>query len=586
MLPHIPAVSADAREPRSRPLRAGFAGALGLLALASALGCQGQGDADADGVGGGSNGGGSNAGAPPNSGQPVPLDCREANAARAPLRRLTRFEYNNTVRDLLGVGTRPADALPGEELGNGFGNDADALGVSRLLIDGHRNVAAKLARELTQDAASAIALAGCDPAALGDVACGQQFIQSFLLRAFRRPVEPADASAYEAAFTKGRELGADFASGIRAVVERVLQTPQFLYRVEFGEVLDATRQVARPTGYEMATRLSYLMWGTLPDQALFDSAQQGKLDSKEGVLAAARRLLADPRAREVVSFFHGQLLGTRGLDALERNAEFYPSFKPGMGALFRQETEHFLDDVVWNGSGGLGAMFTAPYTFVNAPLAAFYGIPGSFGDAFQKVEVNLAQRSGLLTQSSILALTTPGSRTDPVVRGKWVYSKLLCGGIGDPPPNLPTLPEPEPGLSVRDRLATHREVEPCKTCHKYLDPLGFGFEHYDGVGLWRDADNGIPVDDSGSIEGTDVAGTFQGVIELGQKLAASKDVQKCFVGHWLTYAYGRAENDEDACSRASLEAAFEAANGSVTELLIALTQTDAFLHRPMPTQTP
>jgi len=297
-------------------------------------------------------------------------------------------------------------------------------------------------------------------------------------------------------------------------------------------------------------------------------------------------LLADPRAREVVSFFHGQLLGTRGLDALERNAEFYPSFKPGMGALFRQETEHFLDDVVWNGSGGLGAMFTAPYTFVNAPLAAFYGIPGSFGDAFQKVEVNLAQRSGLLTQSSILALTTPGSRTDPVVRGKWVYSKLLCGGIGDPPPNLPTLPEPEPGLSVRDRLATHREVEPCKTCHKYLDPLGFGFEHYDGVGLWRDADNGIPVDDSGSIEGTDVAGTFQGVIELGQKLAASKDVQKCFVGHWLTYAYGRAENDEDACSRASLEAAFEAANGSVTELLIALTQTDAFLHRPMPTQTP
>jgi hypothetical protein len=558
-------------------LRLGLSSLAVLSCLALTAACEQRAPGGTMGASGGAATGGSGGSA----GTGAPLDCAQAPVPRAPLRRLTRFEYNNTVRDFLGVTSRPADSLPGEELGNGFGNDADVLGVSRLLIDGYRGVAAQLAKQVTADPATTVAFAGCDPAQLGEDACAQSFLGRFLARAFRRPAEPPELAVYTAAFARGRELGGDFASGIRLVVERALQTPQFLYRVELGEPVDAARLLARPGPYEMATRLSYLLWGSLPDQALFDAAAQGGLATKEGVLAQAQRMLGDPRAREVVGYFHGMLLGIRGLDHLERNAEFYPTYQPGLGALFRQETELFLDDVVWNGGGDLRSIFTAPYSFVNGPLAQYYGIAGVSGDAFQRVDVNPAQRQGLLTQASILALTTPGSRTDPVVRGKWVFSKLLCGVVGDPPPNVPKLPEPEPGLSVRDRLAMHRDDNACRGCHQLMDPIGFGFEHYDGAGLWRETDNGLPVDDSGEIVTHDVAGPFKGLLELGQKLGSSRDVRDCFVGHWLTYAYGRVETEQDVCTRSALEAALEQAQGNVKALLVALTQTDAFLYRPL-----
>jgi len=532
------------------------------------------------GTGGGSTGsGGTVVGT--GGGTSATLDCSRPQPPSAPLRRLIRFEYNNTVRDLLEVANKPADALPGEEAGNGFGNDATALGVSRLLIDGYRSVAEQIAQEKTATAAVALATAGCDPNDGGEQACAEQFLKSFLSRAFRRPATPEDITSYTAMFSRGRELGGDFASGVRAVIARALQSPQFLYRVELGETVDAAAQLAQPTGYEMATRLSYLFWGTLPDDALMSAAEQGKLTSAEGVRAEAERLLQDPRAHDVVRYFHGMLLGTLGLDHLERNAEFYPTYKPGMGALFRQETELFLDDVVWKGSGDVAGIFSAPYTFMNGPLATFYGVPGVTGDAFQKVSLDPSRRAGLLTQASILALTTPGSRTDPVVRGKWLYTKLLCGGIGDPPPDVPKLPEPSPGLSVRDRLAMHRAVEPCKTCHQLMDPIGFGFEHFDGVGLWRDEDNALPVDDSGELIMSDVAGPFRGLVELGQKLAQSSDVRNCFVGRWLTYAYGRGEDARDTCTRVTLQDAFAESKGNIKSLLLALTQTDAFLYRPV-----
>jgi hypothetical protein len=169
-----------------------------------------------------------------------------------------------------------------------------------------------------------------------------------------------------------------------------------------------------------------------------------------------------------------------------------------------------------------------------------------------------------------------------VVRGKWVYTKVLCGAVNDPPPNVPQLAEPAPGLSVRDRLAMHRSAAVCNSCHKSMDPLGFGFEHYDGMGQWRDEDNGIAVDDSGEIFDTDASGTFHGAVELGRKLAASQDAQHCFAGHWLSFAYGRMETESDACTRASLEDAFSKSGGRVQDLLLALTQTDAFLYRPLP----
>jgi hypothetical protein len=509
-------------------------------------------------------------------------ECIPQGAPRAPLRRLTRFEFNNTVRDLLGVTRRPADALPGESLGTGFGNDADDLSTSHQLADGYRTMAQQIALELTGNATAAATVAGCDPAASGEDACRQQFLSSYLGRAFRRPATADELSAYDTAFATGKMLGGDFASGVRAVIERSLQSAQFLYRPEFGEPVDAAKNLARPTGYEMAARLSYLIWGSMPDPELFDAARQGKLSTTEGVREEAERLLAHDKAKESLRYFHTMLFGTGGLDHLERDATTFPAFKPGMGKLFRQETELFLDDIVWNGAGDIATIFSAPFTFVNGPLATFYGIPNVTGDAFQKVPVDTTRRSGLLTQASILTLTTPGTRTDPVVRGKWIYTKILCGTVPDPPLDVPELPDPIPGQPVRERLALHREADECKGCHALMDPLGLAFENFDGVGQWRDTENGAAIDVSGEVpEEIDVGGPFNGVVELAQKLAQSRDVRRCYAGRYLNFAYGRAISEQDTCSRAAVETAFEQGQGNVKQLMLAVTQTDGFLLRPL-----
>jgi hypothetical protein len=510
------------------------------------------------------------------------MNCTAPTVTRSPLRRLIRFEINNTVRDLLGVATNPADALPGEETGNGFGNDADSLGVSALLIDGYRTLARDIALAATKDAGTAATTAGCDPTKSSEAACSAQFIGAFGPKAYRRPLAAADTTFLNGVFTKGRMLGNDFASGIRAIIEVVLQSPQFLYKVELGQPApDVGAQFARPSPYEMASRLSYLFWGTMPDAALVTAAQQGKLGTRDEVLAQAKRLLADPRSHQVVRFFHEQLYGTRGLDTIQKNTQAYPSFISGTASLLREETAQFVDYVVFQGAGDLGTLYTAPYTFLNDALAKFYGVTGVTGATFQKVDLDATRRKGVFSQAGFLALTTPGTRTNPVIRGKTIYEKVLCGQVSPPPPGLMVKePDPMPGATTRQRYEAHRTQSACAACHIYLDPLGFAFEHFDGVGLWRDLDNGLPIDDSAHIEDTDAKGDFQGAVALADRLASSQDARECYVGKWLTYGYGRGETPADACVRASLETAFAKAGGNVQELMLALTQTDAFLYRP------
>lgn len=517
-------------------------------------------------------------------GTTVALDCSKPVAPRAPLRRLTRFEYNNTVRDIFGLtydttNPPPADSLPGEELGNGFGNDAESLTVSRLLIDGYRKIAHDIALKVAGDTAAAAKLGACATTQLNESTCSSKIIADLGARLFRRPLEAVETTALMSMFTTGRMAG-DFATGVRAVIERMLQSPQFLYRLEYGEPVENSPGLMRPTPYEMATRLSYLFWGSAPDQQLLDAAKAGNLRSKEQILAQAERLLADPRAKDVVRFFHGQLYGIRGLDGLARDVNFYPTFKPGMGSLMRRETEEFIDHVIWKGAGTFEELMSAPYTFVNSTLAGFYGLTGVTGDAFTKVNLDPLKRAGLLTQASILALTTPGSRTDPVVRGKWVYTNILCQHVQDPPAGIPPVGEPKPGVTTRQRFEEHRTNIACRGCHMMLDPIGFGFEHYDGVGLWRDTENGLTIDDSGNVPNTDIAGDFKGAVELARKIAKSRDAQSCFAAKWLTFGLGRFEKAQDGCTRQSLQNAFVASGGDIKKLMLALTQTDAFLYGP------
>lgn len=392
-------------------------------------------------------------------------------------------------------------------------------------------------------------------------------------------------------FSKGVELGKTPEKGLQAVLEVMLQSPAFLYRIEHGTTLADGKSA--PTSYEMASRLSYLLWGSAPDMPLLELAAQDKLTTAEQVKAAAERLVQDSRTKDVTRFFHGQLLGTSGLDGLVRNADYYPTFEPGMGALFRQETEAFIEHVIWQGSGTFAELFTAPYTFLNGPLSKYYGFGNIPVDqtSFSKVDFTdpalLAKRSGILTQAGILSLTTPGSRTNPIVRGKWLLDKILCTAIPDPPPALMVKePEVTPGTTARQRFAQHREQEPCKTCHQNLDPVGFGFENYDGAGLWRETDNGLPIDNQGQLTASDMAGEFHGAVEFGKKASQSQSATLCFADRWLTFAYGRHITAEDACTQKAVEDAFVASGGNVKALLVALTQTDAFLRRPSAVPAP
>jgi hypothetical protein len=554
-----------------------------LIASVLAFGCDGAatnaGTAGAQAFGGTPAGGGAGPGAGTGGSSTT---CNAPSPGASPIRRLTRFEFNNTLRDLLFDTSRAGDTLPAELKGNGFNNDAAALTTSRVLVDGYYSVALKLAKQVTSDTATLAKLSPCEVATQGEEACAKAFIADFGRKAFRRTLTEGESATFLRIYQAGSE-GTGHADGLSAVIEMALQSPQFLYRVEQGAAV-AGQSVLRPTSSEMATRLSYLLWGSMPNPALLDVAAANQLETKEQVLAQAKLMLDDPKARDVVRFFTNTLYGIGGLDGLDRSTELFPSYDRSLGPLFRQETEHFIDHVVWQGAGDFATLFNASYSFVNQPLAAFYGLPGITGDGFQLVERDPTKRLGLLSHAGILAATTPGSRNNPVVRGKFIYEELFCGEVPSPPASLNVKEPPaDPTRTTRERFTAHRDMDACRSCHTMLDPIGFGLENFDGVGLWRDTENGKPIDASGELPTVDVAGPFNGPVELAQKIAESQDAQRCFADKWLAFAYGRVLGEGDACTRAQLETGFRDSGGNVKALLLAATQTDAFLYLPAPT---
>lgn len=501
----------------------------------------------------------------------------------APIRRLNRFEYDNTIRDLIGDASGPATGFP-EEVGLGFSNDAASQGFSQLLIEAYASAARKAASFAIGDAARLRALLGCDPASAGEEPCARRFIDSFGARAFRRPLS-ADESGDLLAVFRAVRPGGGFNDAIAAVIETALQSPQFLYRVELG-VATATPGVARLDPYEIASRLSYLFWGTMPDAELFAAAADGRLAGERGIAAQATRLLADPRARAVARYFHDALFGLPGIDGVEKNAAKFPGYTPDLRPLMREEAQRFLDHVVWDGAGDLGSLLTAPYSFVNRQLALYYGARGGVGRlpagaSFERVELDPGKRAGILTHPGVIAKLTPGSESDPTVRGVFVRKQLLCSPPPPPPPGLNVMPPvPDPNLTTREQFAAHSQDPACAGCHRLIDPIGYGLEGYDAVGLHRTTENGKPVDVRGELVDTDVDGPFVGAVELAAKLARSRQVEACVASHWFTFAYARSATAADACTRAMLEQALAGSGGRIRELLAALAGTPAFLYRP------
>jgi hypothetical protein len=502
---------------------------------------------------------------------------------RSPVRRLTRFEYNNTVRDLFGDTTQPANLLPPEDLGNGFGNDADTISVSSLLAEQYGIVAEGIASRATSGADALARLGSCTSTltAESEDACAREIIESLAPKAFRRQLVQEELDElFELEQSLRATPDSTFASAISGVIQAILQSPDFLYRVEFG-MLDGERpDVRRLTGDEMASRLSYFFWGTMPDDALREAARTGELLSADGVLAQASRMIEDPRSRTVIRFFFDNLLPINGLTDLQRDPEVFPTFSSDIGAAMREETQRFLEYEIFEGGGTWPSILTAPYTFVNGPLAEFYGMSGVTGDDFVQVPLDTSQRLGLLTQAGVMAGTVTTNRSNPVLRGSFVLNRLLCRKL-----SLPTdpeilamvqVPDDTTGATARERFSKHSSQAVCRSCHQFLDPIGFALENFDPVGLYRTEENGVTIDASGTIPGNEEP--IRGAVDLAHWLAETADSQSCFALHWLEFAQGRTLGPEDACTRAAVNAAFEESGYNVKEMLLSLTQTDAFLY--------
>ncbi len=503
--------------------------------------------------------------------------CTTPSPGAAPLRRLTQSEYNNTVRDLLGDTTHPANQFPPDQQIGDFTNTAVALTVPPLLAQAYQTAAEQLATTALSNPSSKLVPCAI---ATGTDACAQSFIQTFGKQAYRRPLTAAEQSALFALY-QSNSMGATFANGIQAVIEAVLQSADFLYRVEFGDPSQAQASILPLTSYEMASRLSYFLWDSMPDAALFAAADANQLGTKDQVATQARRLLLSPNAHPAIRQFFLEWLTETTLTTVSKDATTYPAYTSTLHSSMQNETLAFLDWVMWTSDHKLPTLLTSPVSFLNSELAAVYGVTGVTGTALQQVQLDPTQRAGVLTQLSMMTLLGKPDRSSPVLRGKFVRDQVLCQPIPPPPANLViTPPMVTPGVSTRQAFVMHEAVAACKGCHTLMDPIGFGFEGYDGIGQHRTVDQGQPVDTTGTLTGTDVDGPFNNAIDLIKRLSGSRQVSDCFATEWFRYTFGRGESTDDACSLQSLKSTFSTSQLDIQELLVAVTQTDAFRYRP------
>lgn len=498
-------------------------------------GAQGGGASGAAGTSGSTGGGSATGGAAGVGGAGAGVNATDPG--RVTLHRLNRAEYNNTVRDLLGTNGKPADEFPIDDRGSGFDNIADVLTLSPLHLDLYHKAAEALVTEALANATQRARLVPCDLTTGGET-CARTALTDFARRAYRRPVTDAEVNAMMATVAVAVAGGDGYERGLALALRGVLLSPNFVFRVE----LDADPTSLTPHalgGYELASRLSYFLWSSMPDEALFGAAASNLADPTT-LAAEVTRMLADPKAQAIIENFAGQWLYLRAVDIAEPDPMLFPRFDEPLRAAMKSETALLFADVAF---GGLAAnqLLTADYTYANDRLASHYGLPAV--GSTQMTRVSLAgntQRGGLLSQASFLTNTSHPNRTSPVKRGKWVLEELLCSTVPPPDPNLDisgAQADIEAGLSQRDVLARHRADDACNGCHSQMDPIGLGLENYDGIGAYRTMDGTNAIDSAGELpEGQ----TFTGPKELAALVAADPNFARCLTEKLYTYALGRA----------------------------------------------
>ncbi|HTI73066.1 MAG TPA: DUF1592 domain-containing protein [Candidatus Limnocylindria bacterium] len=489
--------------------------------------------------------------------------------------RLTHSEYNNTVRDLLGVTLRPADTFPSDGGGGGgFDNNADTLFVPPILLEKYLHAADDVLR-----AAQPTNLFVAQPAWYRpDVTTARRNLSWFLRRAWRRPANKADVERFLVLYKKERQAGRAFQESLKAAYRAALISPRFLFRVEQDRPGVVPQRL---DDFELASRLSYFLWSSMPDEALLKRAEQKTLGDPKVLENEVRRMLASPKAHAFSEQFVGQWLGTKSLATVAApDGGRYPQFTPALREAMKAEPvalfESLLDD-----NASLLQLIDAPYTFVNGDLAKLYGLPEVAGTNLVKVNLPDRRRGGITGMAAILTQTSYPQRTSPVLRGRWILEEVMGTPPPPPPPLVATLADDDrrskEGETFRQRLERHRKDPNCAACHSRLDPLGFCLENFDAIGRWRDTIDGAPVDASGQL----VTGEkIDGPLALKKVLLAKQDL---FLRHVtskaLAYALGRGLEYYDAATVKEIIKAIEKDGYRTTDLVVEVVKSLPFQYR-------
>ncbi|HEX3695863.1 MAG TPA: DUF1592 domain-containing protein [Polyangia bacterium] len=495
-----------------------------------------------------------------------------AEPGRVTMRRLNQTEYDNTVTDLLGTLSHPAAAFLSDTVANGFDNDGDLLTLSPVRLQQYQQAAASLATEALSGTLRTRNLT-CDPTA-GDT-CVRTFVTTMGERAYRRPLTDDEINRYLTLAGKVRTAGGMPDDVINAALQAMLVSPSFLFRPEFDP--DPTSLTAHALSpYELASRLSYLVYESMPDDPLYSAAKAGQLTAVKDIQTQLQRMLMDPRSRLSQSYAE-QWLGVRNVDSAQPDKTLYPTFSAALGTSMKKEVDLYFDEFVRQNLP-VDQLLTSNFTYLDDSLAAHYGVPavGSTTD-LMRVTLSTPQRGGLWGMGALLVATSRGNRTSPVSRGRFTLDALMCAPPPPPPANVQ--PPSDATITATDErtfLAMHRSDPTCAACHSLMDPIGLALENYDAIGKWRDADHGQKIDASGMLpDGTNIDGRAA----LEAALAKDTRMPSCIASNLLEYSLGRHLTDNDQPYVKQVAKAPAGGKPGVRDLLMNVVASDAFRMR-------
>jgi hypothetical protein len=532
------------------------------------------------GAAGASNGGPGAAGAG-NAGGVVPPPPADLVFTPEPasLRRLTVAQYQASVNDVFGGQIAFTTELePDTELSGFSSIGAATVGLSAHATEQFETASIEIAQKALADPARRMALGGCTPVGVTDDACTRKVLQAVGRRAWRRPLTDEETGRFAAVAKNAQTVLNDYVGGLAYGVAGLLQSPFFLYRVELGapDAKDASRVVL--DDYELATRLSYFLWGTTPDDALLDAAAGRQLASGAGLQTQAQRLLASPRASAGMQTFFSELYTLKKLDTMPQLATVFPLVSPTLGTSMRTELLRFLDDVAFGRDADFREIFDARTTFVNGELAKLYGLQGVTGTAFMPVTLPATgMRAGLLGQAAFLSVSSTPTRASATRRGKFIREMVLCQGIPAAPPGIDPLPE-NGGGTAKQRLTTHRSVASCAVCHVRMDPVGLALENFDGIGAFRTMDAGQAIDASGDLDGM----AFATPVELSALLKNHPNSSACIARNVFRYALGHLEGNGEEGSLQQITKSFADGGYRFRALLKGVVASPSFIYAAKP----